>query len=215
MDDVSSPFVARILECEAAIVRMRAAIRAGRSNTDQVADDFELVRSTAAPMFVKFARSIDWISPTATEEALEAMDDRLLQDIWSDTFPSMETGFGSYLKTMPLRIIQRIRRKNTAGDGSSSMQRLDAPIGEDGMLLHEAVSDPQTSADMDALADRDALMNALDQIGPMERQAVVLRSQGFTNNDVADQLGVSAATATRIYQRGTQQLRRLLEASQE
>lgn len=215
MDDEASPYIARILACEAAIVRMRAAIRAGQSNTDQVADDFEFVRAAAAPAFVTWARSIDWIGPIAAEEALEAMEDRLLRDIWSDTFPSLETGFGSYLKTMPLRIIQQIKRKTMLGDVSSPVQRLNAPVGEDGMLLHESVGDPQSGTEMNALADREALLQSLDQIGPMERQAVLLRSQGHSNNAIAEQLGVSAATATRLYQRGVDQLRHVLRASEE
>jgi RNA polymerase sigma factor (sigma-70 family) len=215
MEEGSSPYIVKIQACEAAIGRIRAAIQAGQSNSEQVAEDFELVRTTAAPLFVKFARSVERVGPTAAEEALEAMEERLLRDIWSPTFVSLETGFGVYIKQMPIRIIQTITRKNTLGSASFPMERLDAPIGEDGMLLHEAVSDPHASAEVEAVAEREALQQALAQLPPMERQALMLRMQGESNNMVAESLGVSQATASRLYRRAVDQLKRLLGPSEE
>lgn len=215
MDDAPSPYIAGILACEAAIVRIRAAQAAGQLNSDQVADDFDLVFKTAVPMFVHRARGIDWVGPIAAEEAIDEMIHRLQIDILNDTFPSLETGFGAYLKTMPVRVIQTIKRKNMVNADSSPMERLDAPIAEDGMLLHETVSDPHASSDFQALADHEELRQALDQLPPMQRLALVLRLQGESNNAVADRLGVSPATATRLCQRAIDQVKRHLRASEE
>ncbi|HEX6291270.1 MAG TPA: sigma-70 family RNA polymerase sigma factor [Herpetosiphonaceae bacterium] len=215
MDDAPSPHVARILACEAAIVRIRAALRAGQQNADQVADDFELVFATVAPIFIRSARSIAWVGPTAAEEALDAMVYRLQIDVMSETFPSLETGFGAYLRTMPVRIIQTLKRKNMVDAVSSPMERLDAPIAEDGMLLHETVSDPDATSDIQALADHEAIQHALDRLPPMQRAAIVLRLQGESNNAVADRLGVSPATATRLCQRAIDQIKVQLRASEE
>lgn len=215
MDDAPSLYIARILACEAAIVRIRAAKQVGQLDTDQVADDYDLILKTAVPIFIRCARDIAWIGPIAAEEAIEEMTHRLQIDILSNTFPSLETGFGAYLKTMPVRVIQTIKRKNMVDADSSPMERLDAPIAEDGMLLHETVSDPQAISDVQALADQEELRQALDQLPPPQRLALVLRLQGESNNAVADRLGVSPATATRLYQRAIDQIKRHLRASEE
>lgn len=215
MDDAPSPYIARILACEAAIVRIRAAKQAEQLNSDQVADDFDLVFKTAVPIFVHRARDVAWVGPIATEEALEEMTHRLQTDILSDTFPSLETRFGAYLKTMPIHIMQTMMRKNMLGGDSSPMERLDAPIAEDGMLLHKTVSDPHAISDFQALADQEELQQALAQLPQQQRLALVLRLQGESNNAVADRLGVSPATATRLYQRAIDQLKKQLRASEE
>lgn len=215
MDEAPSPYIARILACEAAIVRIRAAKQAGQLDTDQVAGDLELILAIAVPIFVSRARNIAWVGPIAAEEALEEMIHRLQIDILSTTFPSLETGFGAYLKTMPIHIIQTMMRKNVLGSDSSPMERLDAPIAEDGMLLHETVSDPQAISDFQALSDQEELQQALDQLPPSQRLALVLRFQGESNNAVADRLGVSPATATRLCQRAIDQLKNRLRASEE
>jgi RNA polymerase sigma factor (sigma-70 family) len=215
MDDAPSPYIARILACEAAIVRIRAAKQAGQLNSDQVADDVNLILATAVPIFVRRAREIAWLGPIAAEEAVEAMTYRLQIDILSATFPSLETGFGAYLKTMPVHTMQTIQRKNMLGSDSSPMERLDAPIAEDGMLLHETVSDPHAISDFQALADHEEFQQALDHLPPQQRLALELRSQGHSNTAVADRLGVSSATATRLYQRARDQLKHQLRASEE
>lgn len=215
MDDAPSPYIARILACEAAIVRIRAAQQAGQINSDQVADDFDLILKTAVPNFVHKAHEIAWIGPIAAEEAIDEMTHRLHTDILKATFPSLATGFGAYLNTMPGLIIQTIKRKNMLGSDSSPMERLDAPIAEDGMLLHETVSDPHAISDFQALADQEELQQALDQLPPQQRLALVLRLQRESNNTVADRLGVSPATATRLCQRAIEQIKRWLRASEE
>lgn len=215
MDDAPSPYIARILACEAAIVRIRVAKQAGQLNSDQVADDFDLVFKTAVPIFAHRARDIAWVGPIAAEEAIDEMTHRLQTDILSDTFPSLENRFGAYLKTMPIHIIQTMMRKNMLGGDSSPMERLDAPIAEDGMLLHETVSDPHAISDFQALADQEELQQALDQLPPMQRLALVLRLQSESNNAIANRLGVSPATATRLCQRAIDQVKRHLRASEE
>lgn len=215
MDEGLSPFSARIQASQAAIGRIRAARAAGTTDADQVAEDWNLIRSTAAPTFTRFARSLDWLGPLAAEEALEAIEERLVIDVCSTTFPSLETGFGVYIKQMPPHITEAIRRKNMVNGALSPIERLDAPVGDDGILLHETVGDPQASANIDAVADREAIQATLAQLPVMQRQAFLLRTSGASNNEVADQLGVSAATATRLYQRALEQLKHYLRDREE
>lgn len=216
MNDDSTSYIARIQQCEAAIVRIRTAIRAGQSDSTQVANDIVAIQTVTKPIFIRWAMRLGWVSPLAVEETFEALDERLLEDIWKLTsFPSLETGFGAYLKTMPPRIVGQIKRKNTAGMVSSIMERLDAPIGDDGMPLHEAVSDPRSTAETNAVGDREALEQALQQLSPMERRAFLLRADGTSNNDVAEELGVSPSTASRLYDRAKAKLTRSLRASEE
>lgn len=215
MDEGLSSFVARIQAAEAAIGRIRAAVAVGDTTADHLAGDWDLIQNTAEPSFTRFARSINWLGPLAAEEALEGMNERLALDVLSLTFPSLETGFGVYIKQMPLRIIAAVRRKYTLNDASLPVARLDAPVGEDGMLLHETVEDPHASDVTDAVVNRDVLEAALAQLPVMQRHAFLLRAHGASNNEVADQLGVSAATTTRLYQRAVDQLKQLLRFDEE
>lgn len=216
MSDGSTLYIARIQYCEATIGRIRNAIRAGQSSSEQVASDIADIQAVTNPIFTRWALKIAWVSPLAAEEAFEALDERLLDDIWKfDSFPSMETGFGSYLKTMPPRILTQIKRKNMIGNVSFSIQRLDAPIGDDGMPLHETVGDSSSMAETDAVADREALEQALQHLSPMERQAFLLRANGTSNNEVAQELGISASTATRLYDRAKAKLVHSLRALEE
>jgi RNA polymerase sigma factor (sigma-70 family) len=215
MGEESSPYILRIQECEAAIVRIRSAIRADRSSSEQVAQDFELILAASMPSFVRYARSVRWVSPTAEEEAIETMGERLLLDIWSLTFPSLETKFGSYLTSMPIRVVQTLRRKLVLNPVSSPLERLDEPIGDEGMLRHEAVGDPRAEAGVGAIAQREALQQALAALPALEREVFLLRYDGATNNEIAQRLAVSPSTATRIYQRAVDELRRRLEAPEE
>lgn len=215
MDEGLFPYFARIQAAEAAIGRIRAAMAAGDNDAPHVADDWNFVRDTAVPAFVRKARQIDRLGPLAVEEAREAMEAKLALDVLSPTFASLETGFGSYLRDMPIRIVNAVRRKNTLGGASSPMEQLDAPVGDDGLLMHETVRDPHASDEIDAVANHEAIQAALAQLPIMQRQAFLLRTEGASNNDVADQLGVSAATATRLYQRARDYLQQQLRAWEE
>lgn len=211
MDEGSSPYITMIQACEAAIVRIRAAIRAGNRSNDTVGEDFMRIRQAVTPKLTRYSMRVRDLAPEATEEALEAMFDRLFDDIWSLTFVSLETQFGAYLNSMPKRILHKIRRKYLRDDASFMVERLDAERYADGTTLHETVTDPQAEQFFATIGEREALYAAIDHLPDAERHVIVLRLQGHENNAIAQALGVSPATASRIYQRAIAALRGVLE----
>jgi len=204
-----------VQDCEAAISRIRAAIRAGTPQTEQVGAEFGFILAACEPKLIGFARRVAGLGALAFEEALEAMQDRLLDDIWSLGYASLETQFGAYLNSMPLRVIWQTMRKYGGTNASLRVERLDAPLGDTGLPLHESVADPAAAAAFDAISDQDALAAAIAALPPDERLVIALRRAGQDNNIIARRLGVSPATATRIYQRAVVQLRRWLLPHEE
>lgn len=215
MDEGSSPYFTMIQACEAAIVRIRTAIRAGNRTSEAVGEDFMQIRQAVTPRLTRYAMSVRHLAPEATEEALEAMFDRLLDDVFSLGYVSLETQFGAYLNSMPKRILYKIRRKYVRDDASLMVERLDAERYEDGTSLHETVVDPQAEQFFAAIGEREALQAAINQLPDAERQVIVLRLHGHENNAIAQFLGVSPATATRIYQRAIAALQQRLGPIQE
>src|SRR5579859_4722621 len=91
----------RIHACEAAIGRIRAAIRASTTECDAVGADLMLILQSIDGQLIAFAGMVRGYGPEAFGEALEALRDQVLDDIWSLGYVSMETQFGAYLKTRP------------------------------------------------------------------------------------------------------------------
>lgn len=214
MADEPTSYFGMIQSCEQAIVRVRAAIRAGKANTEEVGNDLIFIRDFSTKRFVYFAQRARAYGPEAEQEALFAMVDQLLKDIWSPTFLSMETGFGAYLETRPKNILNRIRRKHFGSDASSYVVRLDEPVGEDdGITKSDTIADPQATQAFEALALGEELSRALAQLPQPERRVFIWREvNGLSNKEVAQYLGISDATSTRIYQRARTTLQRLLQA---
>jgi RNA polymerase sigma factor (sigma-70 family) len=211
--------IATIQACEAAIARVRAAIRAGTQDTEAVAHDLIFLQDAVEDRFVRYARRVATLGPQAFEEALDALNDRLLDDIWSLGYQTMETKFGSYLKTRPLRVLQQIARKYGRTSVSSIVERLDQPATEGGQALGETIADPFASAAIDQIADDDERQMMIARVRAMidtlptdERFAVRQRMNDRSNNEIASQLGVSIATASRIYTRALERLRIALSA---
>lgn len=204
-----------IQECEAAIVRIRTAIREGRGNTDDVGAEWEFIQRSVQPRFIAYARRLRWMGAQVFEEALLAMNDRLFDNIWSLTFPSLETGLGSYLHHMPWRVLQETARKYRPDGVSQLIEHLDETIGEDGMQRHEMVEDPRAEAAIGGLADRHDLREAIDRLPALEQEVVRLRLQDIDNNAIAHRLGVAPATATRIWKRAVEMLKQQLDAPEE
>ena len=199
-----------IQECEAAIGRIRAAIATGAGGGDAVGADWEFIHRAVQPRFVSYARQVRWMGDQVFEEALLAMNDRLFDNIWSTTYPSLETGFGSYLHHMPQRVLQETTRKYRPNAVSSLIEHLDETVGEDGLPLHELVEDPRAEAAINVLADRQDVREAIAQLPPLEQEVVMLRLQDVDNNTIARRFEVAPATATRIWQRALAMLRELL-----
>lgn len=204
-----------IQECEAAIVRIRAAIAAGAGNADTVGDDWDFIQRSVQPRFVSYARRLRWMGGHVFEEALLAMNERLFDNIWSTTFPSLETGFGSYLRHMPQRILQETARKYRPDGVSSLIEHLDETVGEDGQSLHELVEDPRAEAEVNTLADRQDVREAIAQLPALEQEVVMLRLQDVDNGTIARRFEVAPATATRIWQRALAMLRQSLISPEE
>lgn len=210
----SSPYERMIQECEAAIVRIRAAIRAGQPNAEAAGADWELIRRGVTPRLTRYAFTMHRLGPAVVEEALDALFDRLLDDIWSLTYVSIETQLGAYLNTMPIRVLDKIRRKYVRSDASLIVERLDERT-DDQPSRHEQIADPRAEADVYALGEREALLAALAALTDVERLVIQLRIDGHENNAIARRLGVSAATATRIFKRAAAELQRRLGATEE
>lgn len=215
MDEGPSPYIVMIQACEAAIIRIRAAIRAGNGNSQAVGEDFMRIRQAVNPTLTRYAMSVRTLAPDAAEEALEAMADRLLDDVWSLTYVSLETQFGAYLNSMPKRVLFKIRRKYVRDDASFIVERLDVDGAEDGPSLHETLADPRAEQPFTAVGEREALHAAIEQLPDIDRHVIMLRLQGLANNAIAQALGVSPATATRIYQRARAALRQRLGQIEE
>ncbi|MBA3947672.1 MAG: sigma-70 family RNA polymerase sigma factor [Herpetosiphonaceae bacterium] len=215
MDTALSPYFRMIQDCEAAIIRIRAAVRAGMDHDEATNTDFGFILNAVTPRLTGCTRTLTAISPLAQEEALEEMQYRLYLDIWSLSFVSLETEFGAYLRSMPIRVLRSTKRKYLPDGASLPPQRLDEPIGEDGMLRHEAVADTRSEAAFEAIGEREALAAALAQLPGLERAVLRLRLTDVDNNVIARQLGVSPPTATRIYQRALAQLKRIFNPNTE
>ena len=211
MHDDSSD-IRTIQECELAIGRVRAAIRAAQAHAEPVGADLEFILDAVAPRFVRYARRVAFLGPEAFEEALDALRDRLLDDIWSLGYVTMETKFGSYLKTRPLRVLQQIARKYGRSSVSSPVARLDQPAGAGGQPLAELLADAGAGDAIERLAEREAILQALDALPPEERLVFRQRLAGVSNNDIARQLDVTPATTSRMYQRAVARLQGYLSA---
>jgi RNA polymerase sigma factor (sigma-70 family) len=218
-DHGHSIYIATIQACEAAIVRVRAAIRAGASGTEAVGNDLIFIQEAVEDRLVAYALRVRTYGPEAFEEALDALRDRLLDDIWSLSYQTMETQFGAYLNTRPLRVLQQIARKYGRTSVSSSVERLDQPAGEEGQPLGDMIVDPLTSAAIDQIAEDDEQQTSLEQVRaildtfpPEERFVIQQRMAGVSNNEIAKRLDVSIATASRMYTRTLERLRAILAA---
>src|SRR5690242_12627692 len=98
-DTTSRPSFQMIQDCEAAIIRVRAAIRAGATGAEPVGADLNFILDSVEERLTRYARQVAFLGPEAFEEALDALRDRLLDDIWSLSYATMETQFGAYLNT--------------------------------------------------------------------------------------------------------------------
>ncbi len=216
-DHTPAGAIATIQACESAITRVRIAIRAGTQDSEAVGNDLTFISAAVETRFIRYAKSVASLGPEAFEEALSDLHDQLLDDIWSLGYQTMETQFGAYLNTRPLRVLQKIKRKFNRTSVSYSVERLDHVTEEDGQLLGDTVADPRAEAATDSIVDDDQrrttraqLQTAVDRLPVDERFVIQQRSDGISNNAIAAHLGVSIATASRMYTRAIERLRDLM-----
>jgi RNA polymerase sigma factor (sigma-70 family) len=173
-----------------------------------------LIRVRTTPYLIGWARRASWMAPEAEEEALAAMVDRMFEDVWSLTFVSLETQFGAYLRSMPVRVLGNMYRRHVPPGSSGPVDRLDEAVGDDRVPCYAAVEDPSVP-DLHARAvESVTLEHAIRQLPSDERHVVLLRRRELENREIARRLGVSPATATRIYQRAVANLRRQLNSTE-
>jgi RNA polymerase sigma factor (sigma-70 family) len=85
---------------------------------------------------------------------------------------------------------------------------------DDRVPLYAAVDDSNVP-DLQAEAVESATLDqAIRQLPSEERHVVLLRRRELENREIAQRLGVSPATATRIYQRAVANLRRQLKPTE-
>lgn len=205
-----SPRILVIQDCETAIARIRAAIRAEQTDNDAVAADFERIERAARPALESYASWATAWGPEAEQEALEAMLNRLFDDVWKLTFPSLETGFGAYLHTMPIQELRRLKRNFVSPGVSLSLIRLDDFIGDDDAMVGDMIPDERASTVFDAQIDAELWQAAISDLPDDEYRVITWRLADIDNADIARRLQVSPATATRIYQRAVAHLQQRL-----
>jgi len=216
----TTAYIEIIQACESAIVRVRVAIRTGTQDTEAVGNDLTFIFEAVESRLIRYAKQVALFGPEAFEEALDALRDRLLDDIWSLNYQTMETQFGAYLNTRPLRVLQQIARKHNRTSVSQYVERLDHPTGDDGQVLGETVADPFAAAAIDHIGEEEERQRILAQLYAAiaalpadERLVVQLRSAGVSNNDIAAQLDVSIATASRIHKRALVRLQTIMASN--
>ena len=202
-----------VQECERLIREFRLAQHAG--DRDTMGHTYMALLERVQPILIREARRLADISDGAVREALDGMTDRLWGNLTSPTFPTMESQFGAYLRSMPIRIVRKVSEKYRPSDVSLRIENLDAPADTHALPKSELIADPQSQATLDRLAARIDLEAALAQLPAEERQVAAARLAGAQNNEIARALGVSPATATRIYQRAESRLASLLHAYSE
>jgi RNA polymerase sigma-70 factor (sigma-E family) len=84
------------------------------------------------------------------------------------------------------------------------------------LVPDQDLSAPAAASDADTHADRDVLVRALAQIAPKRRRVVVLRYlMDLSEQQVADELGISVGAVKSAASRGISQLRDLLGVTEE
>ncbi len=209
MTQASQAYIELIVRCQRAIVIIRS-LRLARADDPAVEPQLVGLMDAVTPLLVREARRLRAISPLLEEEALEMMNERLVIDVFSGGYISLETQFGAYLRTMPLYIRRILARKSSANGALLTMTSLDA-VDDNGLPAHETIADERAELPIIFAADRLELDALIERLPPDERHALRMRHAGAENNEIASSLGISQATATRLYQRALGRLRGWLE----
>lgn len=209
-----SPF-AVIHACEAAIARIHAARRSGSGDNDSVGADCIFVRDAVSKRLFAEARRLSRLVPVTEEELFEAMIAKLYRDLLNPQYVSLQTGFGSYLRILPISILRDMLRKYAPNHASIQVERLDEVVGDEDVERHELISDPRAEQEIASVAEREVLNEAIDQLSPQERLVLAWRLNGVSNLEIAARLQTSPAGATRLYQRAKMTLQTLLAAPKE
>lgn len=214
MEEASSSNPNMIQRCEAAVIRIRVAVERGDDNSDAVMRDWDMIKRSIAPHFGRFAEVIARYSPEAADEVLDEIFEQLRRNIWGTSYTTLDTQFGAHINSLPLGILRTTRRKYRVHATSLRIASLDR-IDDDGRTLHETLIDPHAQASFEHIGEHEALVAAVQQLPTEERDVIMMYMDEWSNNAIAEHLGVAASTTTRIRQRALENLRRSLGQPEE
>jgi RNA polymerase sigma factor (sigma-70 family) len=215
MTEQPQPYIQMLQACEAAIGRIRIAIRTGNGDSSEVSEDFAFVRQSVKPSFTRFAVSMKNFAPDAKEEARQAMFDQLEDHIRSLNYPTLETRFGAYLKRTPLRAIYKTQKNYTQLGQIGGISRLDAKQNDDGYTLGDITADPRAEAAFDTVLANMVVKDACAQLSNQERQVIAMIWYGYSNKEVAQRLAISPSKVTRLRQRAGTHLQQYFNNTDE
>lgn len=202
----SLTYAERMEQAQQTIKQFRAALRVG-NRTDTTAA-YEKLMEQIGPILAFRARSMAGAAPPS--EALEDLRDQFHRDLFSLSYKSMEGYLGAYMRDLANRVRRKYPEKYISQRASiyiEATSNIASTQGED-----EAIEwkDPASEIMEEVLANRIDLQQALARLPAVEREVVKRRMAGWSNDEIANALGVSAATATRRYQSAIDALRALL-----
>jgi DNA-directed RNA polymerase specialized sigma24 family protein len=207
MAQETKPYFEATKRCEEAIRQFRRAFQA--NDRPEMTRAFEALIQVVRPILLRRASQLGWISEDAVREAYEQMYDRLLDNLYSPSFVSMETHFGAYLVSMPIRIMRLVKEKHRPSQVSKIIE-LDSLVEGEAREQHDVLEDKAVSATQGLFADRLMLEQAVARLTPQQQFVLWRRLIGVPNQAIAAELGISNAGATRLYQSALAQLRAIL-----
>ncbi len=205
MDELLT-YAARMEQAQEAIKEFRAALRAGNRAEAVVA--YGRLMDQIGPILARKARSMAGAAPAA--EALEDLRDQLQQDLFSPTYESMERYLGAYMRDLANRVRRRYPEKYIAKRASISIEATGENSPERGADTTREWEDSASQTMWETLGNQIDLQRALARLPAVEREVVKRRMEGWSNDDIANALGVSPATATRRHKSAMGALRALL-----
>lgn len=199
-----------VLECQERIVRIRAVLTTGGVLTQALQDDLNAVILAVRKWIYGRARRFGLDEDGCSDVLLEFIR-QLHRNVCSPGFTSMERAFGAYVSTTVNRIL--FERKNKQQNSLSSVESLDAPVTDDGLLLHEIIEDPTMERLVEAHHDeqiRKQLHEAIATLPSIEHFVITQRLHGARGTDIAHMLGISDVSVSRIYHRAVKRLRQVM-----
>ncbi|MGB9754049.1 MAG: sigma-70 family RNA polymerase sigma factor [Roseiflexus castenholzii] len=203
-----------VQECQERVARIRAVLTTGGVVTPEHKADLDAVILAVRNWIYGRVRQLG-LDEDACADVLLAFIEQLHRDLRSPGFSSMARKFGAYVSSTVNRILYE--RKNRQQNILSFTESLDAPMGDDGLPLHEIIEDP-TPARLAEEHDEEQVRKRLDEaivaLPEIERVVVTHRLSEVRGIDIAQMLGMSPANVSRIYKRAINRLRQALTAGE-
>ena len=199
-----------VQECQARVVRIRAVLTTGGVLTPELQADLDAVILAMRNWIIGRVRQFR-LDDDEFGDVLLAVIEQLHRDLRSPGFSSMERKFGAYISTTVNRLLyERKRRQQRA---LSSIESLDAPIGDDGPPLHEVIEDTTPERLAEEYHEKQLhqqLHAAIVALPVIERIVITYRLRGARGTDIAQMLGMSPANVSHTCNRAVRRLRQAL-----